>query len=90
MADIELVIKIPEETVNEIKDNAMFSYSISSDIRWDVTSAIVNGTQLPKGHGRLIDEKDLSLMTVHLIDGVFVCDAQTIIEADKTEGSDKE
>ena len=24
MADIELVIKIPEKTVNEIKDNAMF------------------------------------------------------------------
>ena len=55
MANIDLVIKIDEETVNEIKDNAMFADSISSDIRWDVTSAIVNGTPLPKGHGRLID-----------------------------------
>lgn len=46
MADIELVIKIPEKTVNEIKDNAMFAGSIPSDIRWDVTSAIVNGIPL--------------------------------------------
>lgn len=55
MADIELVIKIPKETVNEIRNNAMFAGSISSDIRWDVTSAIVNGTPLPKGHGRIGD-----------------------------------
>ena len=54
MADIELVIKISEETVNEIKDNIMFSGSIPSDIRWDVTSAIVKGKPLPKGYGRLI------------------------------------
>jgi hypothetical protein len=31
----------------------------------------------------LIDEKDLSLMTIHIIDGIFVCDAPTIVEADK-------
>lgn len=55
MIDIELVIKIPEKTVNEIKDNAMFAGSISSEILWDVTNAIVNGTPLPKGHGDLID-----------------------------------
>ncbi len=55
MADVELVIKIPQETVDEIKDNAMFAGSISSDIRWDITSAIVNGIALPEGHGRLMD-----------------------------------
>lgn len=48
-------------------------------------NAIKNGTVLPKGHGRLVDEKDLSLVTVHMIDGMFVCDAPTIIEADKGE-----
>lgn len=58
MADIKLVIKIPEKTINEIKDNAMFAGSISSDIRWDVTSAIVNGTPLPKGH-RFIDADEI-------------------------------
>ena len=52
---MKIVIDIPEETMNEIKDNAMFAGSISSDIRWDVTSAIVNGTPIPKGCGRLID-----------------------------------
>lgn len=58
MADIELVIKIPKETVNAIKDNVMFT-AIPSEILWDVTSAIVNGTPLPKGHGRILDEKDI-------------------------------
>ena len=52
---MEIVIKISEKTVNEIKDNAMFADSISSDIRWDITSAIVNGIPLPKGHGKLKD-----------------------------------
>jgi hypothetical protein len=52
---MEIVIDIPEETVNEIKDNVMFADNISSDIRWGITSAIVNGTPLLKGHGRLID-----------------------------------
>lgn len=43
MADVELVIKISKETVDEIKDNAMFAGSIPSEILWDVTNAIVNG-----------------------------------------------
>lgn len=44
--NIKLVIEIPKETVNEIKDNAMFAESIASQIKWDVTSAIVNGIPL--------------------------------------------
>ena len=59
MKEIELVIKIPEKTINEIKDNAMFAGSISSDIRWDITSAIVNGIALPEGHGTLKDFEKL-------------------------------
>lgn len=51
--DIELVIKISEKTVNDIKDNAMFAKPIADHIKWDVTSAIVNGTILPKRHGRI-------------------------------------
>lgn len=43
---VKLIIEIPKKTVNEIKDNAMFAWSISSDIRWDITNAIVNGTPL--------------------------------------------
>lgn len=59
MSDIELVIKIPEDTVDKIKDNTMFAGSISSEILWDVTNAIVNGIALTKGHGKLIDVNDL-------------------------------
>lgn len=57
---MKLIIDIPAETVNKIKDNVMFTGSISSDIRWDVTSAIVNGTPMPKGHGDLIDRNKLN------------------------------
>lgn len=59
MADVELVIKIPEDTVNAIKDNAMVVGSISSDIRWDITNAMVTGTPLPKKYGRLIDADEV-------------------------------
>lgn len=75
---MQIVIDIDEELYDKMKtyqglDNAYF--------------AIKHGTPLPKGHCRLIDEKDLSLMTVHMIDGMFVCDAPTIIEADtESEG----
>ena len=41
---MKLIIDIPENTAKEIKDNAMFAESIASQIKWDVTSAIVNGT----------------------------------------------
>lgn len=56
---MKLIIDIPEKTVNEIKDNAMFAGTIPSEILWDVTSAIVNGIPLPKGHGRLGDLDEL-------------------------------
>ena len=42
---------------------------------------IANGTVLPE-HGRLVDADALTLMDVHLIDGKFLCDAPTILEAD--------
>ena len=84
MADIELVIKIPEGLK---KDFELEQWTALSCM--EMKNALINGTQLPKGHGRLIDEKDLSLVTVHLIDGIFICDAPTIIEADK-ESEDKE
>ena len=56
---MQIVIDIPEKTVNEIKDNAMFAGSILSDVRWDITNAIVNGTPLPDNHGQLIDADEV-------------------------------
>lgn len=94
MSDINLVIKIPKETVNAIKDNAMFAGSIPSEILWDVTSAIANGTPLPKGHGRLIDADALRVCfydSSAYQEGENFCyysvkdinNAPTIIEADE-------
>lgn len=47
MADIELVIKIPEEEYKIIKNH-------TGPMVW-VEHLIKKGTPLPKGHGRLID-----------------------------------
>ena len=74
---MQIVIDIDEKIYQEAKKSG---YSHLYDE--EVANAVANGTPLPKGHGRLIDEKDLSLMTVHMIDGIFVCDAPTIIEAE--------
>ena len=43
---MKIIIDIPEVTANEIKDNAMFAKEIASSVKWDITSAIVNGTPL--------------------------------------------
>lgn len=68
---MQIVIELTDEQWKCVQDGT-----------WCGTKEILNGKPLPVGHGRLIDEKDLSLMTVHMIDGMLVCDAPTIIEAD--------
>lgn len=78
MADIELVIKIPEE---DYKRGIVMA------------SAIRNGIPLPKGHGRLIDVSELITTTDIREDGsefTYVSyseieNAPTIIEADKED-----
>lgn len=72
---MQVVIDIPEKLYEKCKR--------IGDVQDILFESIRNGIVLPKGHGRLVDENDLSLMTVHMIDGVFVCNAPTIIEADK-------
>lgn len=56
MADIELVIKMPEElkeALDNIKKENAFSYMwVYGDT---IYNAIKNGIPLPKGHGDLID-----------------------------------
>lgn len=85
MADIELVIKIPEELISEIDDE-----NYQSKISWFDTTlycAIKNGTPLPKGHGRLIDGD--ALKDRMKIGYKIVENAPTIIEADKSESEEK-
>lgn len=52
MADIELVIKIPEDVYKLCQEKELISKDDYKVIIWD---AIANGTPLPKGHGRIGD-----------------------------------
>ena len=93
MADIELVIKIPEEVykASQILD---VKYEDVIQIPLEV---IANSTPLPKGHGRILDEKDI-LDTENndggwydLIDMPdYIAGIKAIIEADKEESEGKE
>jgi hypothetical protein len=96
MADIELVIKIPKQVYNYIHKH---HHIANSDIL-DIKDAIINGTPLPKGHGRLIDADKFDVISYqHTSDdfdnGVMwlaeqISGAQTIIEADKESEDDKQ
>jgi hypothetical protein len=81
---MKIVIDIPEETANAIKDNAMFGV-IPDEILCDVTSAIVNGTPLPKGHGRI---GDFDIAEKWLEHGYILDDVPALLEADK-EGAEE-
>ena len=89
MADIELVIKVDERDVELVRKNFKpTGYSfIPTCIQTEFVSAILNGTPLPKGHGRLIDADKL-WDSYHDLDYDFyeAFDlVETIIEADKEE-----
>lgn len=91
MADIELVIKVPEEDYEYLK----------SHNKDGLYNAILKGTPLPQGHGRLIDADELcqglmkrwntanerleALISEVMSDVVtpIVVSTPTIIEADK-------
>lgn len=80
---MKLVIDIPEEAYNLIDIANIGLYST-------LIVAVKNGTPLPKGHGRLIDEESVSLSGIHfetVHDHAMMIgrlnSAQTIIEADR-------
>ena len=90
MADVELVIKIPEEDFERCKKRFQMRIDIMGN-------AIANGTPLPKGHGRLIDAdalyKDFSKCTCKCDCGYLicpVCSQLTIIEADNESEEDEQ
>lgn len=89
MSDIELAIKIPEKDWKFIKEVDGCRWS------WAILEGVINGTPLPKGHGRLIDanafqkycfnknfDKRLSEEGLAIIN-MFLGFQPTIIEADK-------
>lgn len=83
MADIELLIKIPEEIYESSKKECDENDSLIIDT---FTYAIGNGIPLPKGHGRLIDA---DVLVDGFEDNYEFCEVvnatPTIIEADKGE-----
>jgi hypothetical protein len=87
MADIELIIDIPEEKYNMIKNK---TYCGIYDV--EVYEAIANGTPLPKGHGDLKDMGNLPyVFDLTREDSIYsgkdieraIKSMKTIIEADK-------
>ena len=53
---MEIVIKIPESIIEHLKDG---SFGARKEDRVTLIDAVMNGTPLPKGHGRLIDADEL-------------------------------
>ncbi len=81
MADIELVIKIPESTYQVFKQlSKIIGVLVYEKDILTLIKAVKNGTPLPKGHGRLIDADDIDN---HIIGHVDTRSCPTIIEADK-------
>jgi hypothetical protein len=83
MADIELVIKIPEKLACE-----GFERPFTEEEKNVLIKAIGNGTPLPKGHGRLVDMSEVLIKLMQFYDGdktIGQCldEVNTIIEADK-------
>ena len=83
---MQIVIDIPENDYRKVQDGRA---SVSM-----MRKAIRNGTPLPKGHGRLIDESDL-IPDSDYEDGMFyavsigtINDVPTIIETDKEESEE--
>ncbi len=74
MADIELVIKIDEDTYEACWQGS----ALCSRDDANLVKAIKNSTPLPKGHDRLIYAKDVG-------EYLTLADVPTIVEADNEE-----
>lgn len=82
---MEIVIKIDDNTYKDIVDNRI----VFDEDNTEVATAIINGTPLPKGHGRIIDESKIEVCEwVDVWEEDYPkasTDAPTIIEADGGE-----
>jgi len=92
---MKLIIDIDEEARNELFDIANNGRDISLSLQNTMIMAIANGTPLPKGHGRLIDEDNIIECAemaddsfewgVYVVKMKYIRDMPTVIEADKGE-----
>ena len=58
--DIELVIKLPEEIRLALINNIHLSLDQQSICDSCIKQAIINGTVIPKRHGKIIDESTIT------------------------------
>lgn len=80
MADIELVVKIPESKLWSLKNEPIKeNFNI-----YELASYIDKGTPLPKGHGRLFDEQDIVNGNYEII-GNRIYELEPIVEAESEE-----
>lgn len=80
---MQIVIDIDEELYKKIKKNC---YIYEEEVE-SVALSIIGGTPLPKGHGDLIDRKELLKQPIDTANypSNYVQIAPTIIEADRSE-----
>ena len=87
MADIELVIKIPEEDYEIMKHNIAVDNPLCPLSEKEMVAIIANGIPLPKGHGRLIDANGLENLRFSERSNVWLMDkilkSDTIVKADQ-------
>ncbi|SCW63358.1 hypothetical protein SAMN05660484_02167 [Eubacterium ruminantium] len=101
MADIELVIKLDKDIAQGIIDGKNDTpRTIVRGFQATIADAIKKGTLLPKGHGDLIDRRELKKEVytttewngdIHrIIYEASIDDAKPIIEADKLSNNELE
>ena len=78
---MQIVIDIPEKYKTLLDDG-----KADGSIRKSILLAVVNGTPLPKGHGKLKDADHYIKMQWEHPDYSLTDDEPTIIEADKERG----
>ncbi len=91
MADVELVIKVPEELYEAYKGRPPMLGDAGMDM---LAQSIANGTPLPKGHGDIVDIEHLidmfwdgNSMEISKYDLSVI---EPIIEADRAEETEEE
>lgn len=92
MADIELVIRIPEKDYLYIAKKHCLPSCDDKTLRKDFYEMILNGTPLPKGHGKIVDANRVLENGDNWEVETALMQTEAIIEADKTEdlGNDTE
>lgn len=104
MADVELVIKVPEVYFEALKktEEIVSGQRSGKTLMSVIYERVANGTLLPKGHGKLIDVNDLleeicledtkenrKLNLGEIITLEDIDRIEPVIEADKSEGDER-